>query len=155
MKGHPQIIEALNARLIEELTAYNQYSVHQAMAENWELMGLASIIQERKEDEGKHFHLLIQRILLLEGVPVVGRLNLVQIGENVPQMFTLDGESEINARQAYNETIELCRELKDDDTRRLLEGILADETDHLHDIEANQTQIELMTLANYLSTKLV
>jgi len=155
MKGKPEIIVALNARLIDELTGINQYSVHRALVANWEYPGLVSYIQERLDDEVRHYNLLLDRILFLEGTPVVGRLNLVTIGENVPQMHEFDRTAEENIVQAYNENIELCRELKDDDTRRRLESILADETDHLHDLEANLKQIEQMTLANYLSAKIV
>ena len=35
MKGHDKIIEALNVRLAEELTAINQYLVHAEMCDNW------------------------------------------------------------------------------------------------------------------------
>lgn len=35
MKGNPKVLEALNARLSEELAAINQYMVHAEMAENW------------------------------------------------------------------------------------------------------------------------
>jgi len=35
MKGNDKIIEHLNARLADELTAINQYIVHAEMCENW------------------------------------------------------------------------------------------------------------------------
>ncbi len=35
MKGNEKIIEQLNTRLAEELTAINQYMVHAEMCENW------------------------------------------------------------------------------------------------------------------------
>jgi bacterioferritin len=35
MKGNEKIINALNSRLAEELTAINQYLVHAEMCENW------------------------------------------------------------------------------------------------------------------------
>ena len=35
MKGNDKIIEHLNARLAEELTAINQYMVHAEMCDNW------------------------------------------------------------------------------------------------------------------------
>ena len=35
MKGNAKVIEQLNIRLAEELTAINQYFVHAEMCENW------------------------------------------------------------------------------------------------------------------------
>jgi bacterioferritin (cytochrome b1) len=35
LKGNEKIIEHLNARLADELTAINQYIVHAEMCENW------------------------------------------------------------------------------------------------------------------------
>ena len=35
MKGNEKILEALNARLAEELTAINQYMVDSEMGANW------------------------------------------------------------------------------------------------------------------------
>ena len=41
MKGNEKIIEHLNARLAEELTAINQYMVHAEMCDNWKYKQLA------------------------------------------------------------------------------------------------------------------
>lgn len=54
----------------------------------------------------------------------------------------------------YNDLIALCLTHKDAATRAVIEEILADEVDHLVDIEAQLTQIAQMTLQNYLSAKL-
>jgi bacterioferritin len=39
MRGHEQIITALNDVLTAELTAVNQYFVHARMCENWAISG--------------------------------------------------------------------------------------------------------------------
>jgi bacterioferritin len=54
MKGNEKIIEHLNARLAEELTAINQYMVHAEMCDNWNYKHLAKAIEERAKDEMKH-----------------------------------------------------------------------------------------------------
>jgi HSP20 family protein len=47
MKGNEKIVEHLNARLADELTAINQYIVHAEMCENWNYKQLEEMIQTR------------------------------------------------------------------------------------------------------------
>ncbi|MGC8755346.1 MAG: ferritin-like domain-containing protein, partial [bacterium] len=54
MKGNEKIIEHLNARLAEELTAINQYMVHAQMCENWRYIRLHDMIEKRAIEEMKH-----------------------------------------------------------------------------------------------------
>src|SRR6185369_6568819 len=71
MKGNEKIIEHLNARLAEELTAINQYMVHSEMCDNWGYQRLHKMIEKRAIDEMKHAEKLIARILFLDGRPIV------------------------------------------------------------------------------------
>ena len=152
MKGNPAIISALNLRLSEELAAITQYSIHRAVMGNWNYAGFVAYIQERIDDETKHFNLVLDRICLLGGLPMA-ILGAVNPADMVDGMLVNDQAAEIDAIAKYNETIALCISVGDDDTRRLLESILADETDHLHDIEANLTQLGQMGMQNYLSVQ--
>ena len=83
MKGNEQVIEHLNARLSEELTAINQYMVHSEMCDNWGYERLHDAIEKRAMAEMKHAEKLIARILFLEGRPVVSELNKISIGAEV------------------------------------------------------------------------
>jgi len=47
MKGQDKVIEHLNTRLAEELTAINQYMVHAEMCENWKYEHLSDTIEKR------------------------------------------------------------------------------------------------------------
>ncbi len=67
MKGNEKIIEHLNARLAEELTAINQYMVHAEMCENWMYKRLDETIQKRAIAEMKHAEKLIARRRLRPG----------------------------------------------------------------------------------------
>ena len=90
MQGHEKIIELLNARLADELTAVNQYMVHAEMCDNWGYEHLHEAIQKRAIDEMKHAEKLIGRILFLEGRPIVSTLREMHIGAEVPKMFQND-----------------------------------------------------------------
>ncbi len=153
MKGNPKLIETLNALLADELAAINQYIVHAEMCENWGYGKLHDHFEKRAIDEMKHTAKLIARILFLEGIPVVNKLNPIHIGSDVPKMFQYDHEAEAGAIAAYNEAIMLAGDVKDYATREILEHILHDEDVHIDAIEENQDQIGHMTLGIYLTTK--
>lgn len=153
MKGNPKLIKVLNELLADELTAINQYIVHAEMCENWGYGKLHDHFEKRAIDEMKHAGKLIARILFLEGMPVVSKLNPLHIGSDVPKMFEYDHKAEEGAIKAYNDAIVLAGELKDYATRELLEQILGDEDEHIDGIEENQDQIGHMTLGIYLTTK--
>ncbi len=150
MKGNEKIIEHLNARLAEELTAINQYMVHAEMCDNWKYERLHAAIQKRAIDEMKHAEKLISRILFLEGRPIVSDLNKISIGAEVPKMHQNDHGAEEAAIQGYNDSIRLAVEVRDNGTRELLESILKEEEDHIDWIEAQLDQIKQMGAQNYL-----
>jgi bacterioferritin len=150
MKGNEKVIEQLNMRLAEELTATNQYMVHAEMCENWGYQKLYTLIRARAFTEMKHAEKLIERILFLEGRPIVSKLNPLNIGAEVPKMHQFDHAAEETAIRGYNESIRMVVELGDNGTRDLLQSILNQEETHIDDIEAQLDQISQMGVQNYL-----
>ena len=150
MKGNEKVIEALNARLAEELTAVNQYFVHAEMCENWGYERLHAMIRKRSIDEMKHAERLIARILFLDGRPIVSKLNKMNIGKEVSEFHANDHSAEEDAIKGYNESIRLAVEVGDNGSRELLESILKDEEEHIDLIEAQLDQIKQMGVQNYL-----
>jgi bacterioferritin len=150
MKGKEQVINQLNARLAEELTAVNQYFVHAEMCENWRYKKLHDMIFKRSIDEMKHAEKLIARILFLDGIPIVSKLNKMYIGSEVPKMFKNDHAAEAVAISGYNESIRVAVEFGDNGSRELLESILKEEEEHIDLIEAQIEQISQMSIQNYL-----
>ena len=67
MKGNDKIIEHLNARLADELTAINQYIVHAEMCENWNYKQLEEMIQKRAIAEMRHAEKLSPASFSLKG----------------------------------------------------------------------------------------
>jgi len=154
MKGNDKIIETLNLRLAEELTAINQYMVHAEMCDNWQYEKLHKQIEKRAIDEMKHAEKLIARILFLEGRPVVSNLNKMHIGDEVPKMHHNDRLAEADAIRGYNESIRLAVELGDNGSRELFEAILKDEEAHIDLLEAQLDQIKQMGAENYLTEQI-
>ncbi len=153
MKGNPQLIESLNALLADELSAINQYIVHSEMCANWGYEKLHATFERRAIDEMKHAEILIARILFLEGLPIVSKLNPIHIGSDVTKQLEKDHAAEEGAIAAYNAAIKLAGEVNDFATREILEHILSDEDRHIDGIEELQDQIGHMTLPIFLTTQ--
>lgn len=153
MQGNPKLLEVLNSLLADELTAINQYMVHAEMCENWGYEKLAKVIEQRAIQEMRHAEKLISRLLFLEGRPIVSQLRPINIGDEVPKMFSHDHKAEFDAIKAYNEAIKLAGEVNDFATREVLESILQDEDKHIDEIEETLDQIKQMGLPIFLATK--
>ncbi len=154
VKGNKKLIERLNALLADELTAINQYIVHSEMCANWGYERLHEAIEKRAITEMKHAERLIERILFLEGMPIVSELNEITIGSDVKAQFESDLAAEQMAVAAYNEGIGLAVEVGDNGTRALLESILADEEGHIDWLEAQLDQIKQIGIQNYLTEQM-
>ena len=154
MKGNERILATLNALLADELTAINQYMVHSELCSNWGYERLHEAVEKRAFTEMRHAERLIERIIFLEGQPIVSRLNPISIGSDVPAQLRNDLQAELGAVKSYNEGIALAVEVADNGTRELLESILKDEEDHVDWIEAQMDQIEQMGIQSYLSQQM-
>jgi bacterioferritin len=108
------------------------------------------MIQKRAIAEMKHAEKLIARILFLEGMPIVSKLNKINIGSDIEKQFKNDWAAEYDAIKFYNDDIKFCGEVGDVGTRTLLESILKDEEDHIDVIEGQMDQIKQMGVQNYL-----
>ena len=153
MKSDEKLLAVLNQLLADELTAINQYMVHSEMCANWGYGKLHQAIEKQAFDEMHHAEWLIQRILFLDGTPIVSQLNPMRIGKNVPEIIDNDLNAELEAVPAYNAGIRLARELNDQSTADLLTTILKMEEGHVDWAENQQAQIEQMGLSNYLTNQ--
>ena len=153
MKGNEKLIKALNGLLADELTAINQYIVHSEMVENWGYGKLKKLVGGRAITEMKHAERLIERILFLEGTPIVSTLNQITIGADIPKQFANDLAAEMSAVKNYNSAIKVAVDVADNATKEMLEGILKDEDAHVNEIEEKLDQISQMGIQNFLATQ--
>ena len=82
MKGDPDVIQVLGDVLAAELTAINQYFLHSKMCEHWGYGKLAHKKREESIEEMKDAEAIMDRILFLDGVPNMQRMNPVKVGED-------------------------------------------------------------------------
>ena len=154
MQGSPKIIEFLNEALTSELTAINQYFAHAKMCENWGYRRLAAKYREESIEEMNDAEKLMERILLLEGMPNVQRLNSVRIGETVPEQLASDRSLEEHAVAMYRRGVALALAEDDPGTRELLEHLVVGEEEHLDWIETQQQIISDIGVERYLQSQL-
>jgi len=154
VKGDSKILEALNEILTSELTAINQYFVHAKMCENWGYQKLAAKKREESMEEMKHADEVIDRILLLDGVPNMQRLSPVRVGEEPVEQHQVDLELEVDAQKRLNDAIALCRDKADNGTRELLERILKDEEDSIDWLESQLHLVKQVGRERYLAEQM-
>jgi bacterioferritin len=141
MRGDPQVIQHLNKILRNELTAINQYFLHARMLRHWGIQKLGKHEYDESIDEMKHADKLIERILLLDGVPNLQDLDKLLIGEHVSEILEADLTLERKAAEDLRDAIEYCETVRDYVSRHLLREILDSEEDA---IEFGETQLALL-----------
>jgi bacterioferritin len=154
MQGNAGVIDALNAVLTAELTAINQYFIHHKMCDNWGYPTLSKKKREESIEEMKHADAVIDRILFLDGVPNMQRLNPVSVGEDPIEQHRLDLALEVEAYQRLNTAIALCRDAGDNGTRDLLERILKEEEESIDWHETQLYLVEQLGKENYLTEQI-
>lgn len=154
MQGHAEIIEVLNDVLTAELTAINQYFVDAKMFQNWGYERLGKKFREESIDEMKDADELIERILYLDGVPNLQRLNTIRVGEVPVEKLQLALELEKEAISRLNNGIATCVGLGDNGSRELLEGILVGEEEHADWLESQLELVRQIGDAHYLAQQI-
>ncbi len=141
MQGEPKVIEYLNDALRHELTAVNQYWLHYRLLDNWGYKALAKKWRKESIEEMEHSDKLIARVLFLDGSPNMQTLDRLRIGQTVKAVIENDLQTEMEARQLYEEAATHCHAVRDYVSRDLFEGLIHDEEAHIDFLE---TQLDLI-----------
>ena len=154
MKGNAQVVQMLNDVLVGELTAINQYFLAGKIAAHRGYERLAHKIHKESLDEMRHAEKLIDRILFLEGLPNLQKLDKIKVAESSVEQLKADLESEQKSVDRLNAGIKLSREQGDQGSADLLEELLEASEDHLEWLETQVGLVKSLGDAHYLAQQL-
>jgi bacterioferritin len=154
MKGDPNILRLLNAQLTNELTAINQYFLHARMYRHWGLEKLGKKEYDESIGEMKHADKLIDRILMLDGLPNLQALHKLLIGENTQEMLECDLQLEEAAQLTVKEGVAASEQAGDYVSRELFVLILDDTEEHIEWLETQLELIQKIGIQNYLQSQM-
>jgi len=154
MQGDPLVIQHLQAQLKNELTATNQYFLHYRILKHWGFQNLAKKEYEESIGEMKHADQLMERILMLEGLPNLQDLGKLFIGETVPEILDCDLRSERGAQATLKDGVAHCETVRDYVSREILQHILEDTEEHIDYLETQLELLDKVGLQNYLQSQM-
>ncbi len=150
MKADPKVIEHLNTQLTNELTAINQYFLHARTLKHWGVTKLGKTEYDESIDEMHHADWLIERILFLDGLPNVQRLDKILVGQTVEEILRSDLTLEEKAMTDLREGIAYCEQVRDFVSRDLLRRILSSEEEHVDFLESQFDLIKQIGIERYI-----
>lgn len=150
MLRDPKVVEHLNTQLTNELTSINQYFLHARVLDHWGVTKLGRREYDESIEEMKHADALIQRILFLNGLPNVQRLNQIAVGESVEEILRADLALEEKALNDLREGIAYCESARDFVSRDLLSRILENEEKHIDFLDRQFDLIKAIGIERYI-----
>jgi bacterioferritin len=150
MLRDPKVIEHLNTQLTNELTAINQYFLHARTLDHWGVTKLGKQEYAESIEEMKHADELIQRILFLDGLPNVQRMNQIAVGETVEEILQADMRLEDKALDDLRTGIAYCESVRDFVSRDLLLHILENEEEHVDFLDRQFDLIKQIGIERYI-----
>jgi bacterioferritin len=154
MQGNKDVIKHLNAVLFNELTAINQYFLHARMWRHWGFEKIGKHEYEESIDEMKHADKLVERILILNGVPNLQDLGKLRIGEDIPEGLKSNLDLEKKSKTDLGKAIAACENAADYVSRELLREILKDTEEHVDWLETQLELIGKVGVQNYLQSQM-
>jgi bacterioferritin len=154
MKGSSDVITQLNKVLKGEVTAVNQYFLHASMCKNWGYLRLYKKIYEESLEEMRHAQRLIDRILFLEGLPVLHEPLHVHVGHDLKDMLEQDLQLEASTLPPLKQGVTLCLEQGDTGTRELLEHLVVEGEAHVDWLETQLHLIATIGLEHYAAQQM-
>jgi bacterioferritin len=154
MKGDKEVIRALNKVLGQSLIAINQYFLHARIAKNWGVEELNDNFYKQSIQEMKWSDAIIERVLLLEGLPNLQDYGKLYIGEDVEEMIDCDVRLEDQKFAIITDTITLCEQKQDYVSRKLLLGIKDGNEEYIDWLDTQKDLIRDIGMQNYIQAKI-
>ena len=143
------IIKELNLVLLNKLTSINQYFLHARICKDWGLDELDETFYKKSIKDMKHSDSLMERILLLGGLPNLQALGRLSIGENTEEVINCNLAFLQAQHEVIKNVIGECEKAQDYVSRDLLVEFLEYEEEAIDWTETQQSLIKDIGIQNY------
>ena len=136
MSVDPRTLGWLSRALTHEMTAVQQYLAQSVLARLWGDYELSMRLRREAVEEMQHAERLMERLIQLGVAPSAGNLPPARLGRSIADMLAADRMLEVDAVRLYEEAVAHAKRMRDADSVKLLEGILAEEMAHVREIDS-------------------
>ena len=136
MSVDPRTLGWLSRALTHEMSAVQQYLAQSVLARLWGDEALSSKLRSEAVEELGHAERLMERLIVLGVAPSAGNLPPSRLGRSVDELLAADRELEVEAVRLYQEAVAHAQRMRDSDGASLLADILAEEMEHVQDIDS-------------------
>ena len=140
MNVDPRILGYLHRALSHELTAVQHYLTQSKLCGMWGLQDVCNHFREDVQAELKHAEWLIERMLSVGVTPNASQLAPARVGRSFEDMLDINRVLELDAVRIYQEAVAYCERRGETDYRDFFARILADEVEHVRELEAMRAQ---------------
>mgnify|MGYP000417486796 CR=1 FL=1 len=136
MSVDPRTLGWLSRALTHEMSAVQQYLAQSVLARLWGDEELASKLRSEAVEELGHAERLMEQLIAFGVAPSSGNLPPSRLGRTVDELLAADRQLEVDAVRLYQEAVAHARRMRDNDGAALLEEILAEEMEHVQEIDS-------------------
>jgi bacterioferritin len=136
MSVDPRTLGWLSRALTHEMSAVQQYLAQSVLARLWGDETLSSKLRSEAVEELGHAERLMERLIVLGVAPSAGNLPPSRLGRSVDELLAADRQLEVDAVRLYQEAVAHARRMRDSDGVSLLADILAEEMEHVQEIDS-------------------
>ena len=136
MSIDPRTLGWLSRALTHEMRAVQQYLAQSVLARMWGDEALSSKLRSEAVEELGHAERLMERLIAVGVAPSAGNLPPSRLGRSVDEMLAADRELEVDAVRLYQEAVAHARRMRDSGSAALLTEILAEEMEHVQEIDS-------------------
>ncbi len=135
MRVDPRTLGWLARALTHEMSAVQQYLAQSVLARLWGDTETSAKLRHEAVEELGHAERLMEQLIRFGVAPSAGNLPPARLGREMADLLHADHTLEVNAVRLYEEAVAHARRMRDEDSVKLLEGILAEEKAHVREID--------------------
>lgn len=148
--ANKEILKHLNNVLRNKLAMIHQYFLHARIMKHMGHMKLADYEYKESIQQMKYADKLVEKVLLLNGIPDLQELDKVKIGGNVEEILKSDMQIVELSIKFINDAVDACKNKEDHNNVDILTNILENEKEHLSFINNQLNLVDSVGMPKYL-----